>query len=291
MKKINWKKRYDDILDIKPLYGYNRNLNDIKFNQVGLEIEIAVNYTRDRYTFIKRLISNIKKLIGKNGYFVKDATIIGDYNFEIVLDPLTPTKIKTIYSKLLEIIEISQGSICLSKENNCGIHLNFNQYDILDKEEAHKRLNAFALSNSEYFEENEYKQFVFKYSYDDYLKFQKKISNKYLWVNYLDSKLVEIRNVRVDLSPSELINLIKEITNALFYDKIAISNKKEKRTYKNLKILFEKSFQKLSKDTIERVVTKDRLLIISLDNKGPILIIPDKSLKEKIKRLKTSQEN
>ncbi len=289
MKKINWKKRYDNILDIKPIYGYKRDLSEIKFNQVGLEIEIAVNYTRDRYTFIKKLISNIKKLIGKNGYFVKDATIIGDYNFEIVLDPLTPTKIKTIYSKLLEIIEISQGSICLSKENNCGIHLNFNQYDILDKEESHKRLNAFALSNSEYFEENEYKQFVFKYSYKDYLKFQKKISNKYLWVNYLDTKLVEIRNVRVDITPSELINLIKEITNALFYDKIAISNKKEKRTYKNLKILFEKSFQKISKKTIEEVVSKDKILIIALDSKGPVLILPDKKLKQKIQKLKTEQ--
>ncbi len=257
---------------------------------MGLEIEIAVNFTRDKYTFIKKLISNIKKLVGKNGYFVKDATIIGDYNFEIILDPLTPTRIKTIYSKLLDIIRISQGSICLSKENNCGIHLNFNQYDILDKEEAHKRLNAFVLSNSQYFEENEYKQFVFKYQYKDYLKFQKKISNKYLWVNYLDSKLVEIRNIKVDLSPLELITLIKEITNALFYDKVAISNQKEKKTYKNLNILFEKSFQNASKETIEKVVSSDKLLIISLESSGPKLIVPDKKLKDKIKRFKESKE-
>ena len=161
MENINFVEKYDETLDIKPAYGYNRVLNKIGYDRVGLEIEVSVSFERNSYSFIRKMLKKIKELVGDNGYFVKDNTVLGDYNFEIVLDPLTIPEIKELYASLLEIIRFSNGAIEISKEKNCGIHMNFNRADITDLNESHKRLTAFVSEHPSYFDENIYKHFKF----------------------------------------------------------------------------------------------------------------------------------
>ena len=132
MENINFVKKYDETLENKPAYGYNRELNKSGYDRVGLEIEVSVSFERNSYSFIRKMLKKIKELVGDNGYFVKDNTVLGDYNFEIVLDPLTIPEIKELYESLLEIIRFSTGAFEIYKEKNCGIHMNFNRTDITD---------------------------------------------------------------------------------------------------------------------------------------------------------------
>ena len=225
-EEINFIDRYDELLDIQPSYGIDRVKKPVKFNYAGLEIEIAVNYERDRYTFIRTLIKKIKKLVGEDGYFVKDGTILGDYSFEIVLDPMPAKKVKRIYATLMKIIKFSDGSISFDKEHNCGLHMNFNQYDITNIEEAHQRLLLLINQKDDYFEENVYKRTVYNFDFEQYLDFQKTVADKYTSINYLNKKLVEVRNVKVGQSAKEIETIINEILLVLFPDKITETPKR-----------------------------------------------------------------
>lgn len=276
MTEKNFTDSYDQVLDIKPSFGYERKLSNIAYNQVGMEIEVSVTYEREKYSFLKTLIKKIKNIVGDNGYFVKDATIKGDYGFEIVLDPLKVEEIYKIYSQLLKVCQFSQGLINISKEYDCGIHLNFNQYDIADKEEAHKKLTSLFIDNPKYFEQNIYKQFKFIWDFDEYLQYQHEIGAKYLWVNYLDTKLVEIRNIRSNLTAEELVEIIKQILGAIFYDRENTATQKIEKSLKDL-------YQEIVEHNCEKIVQaleKDQMLIFVNDNGNLNLIRPSKKIKE-----------
>lgn len=278
-EELNFNERYDNLLDIKPSYGYKRNLGKIKYNYVGLEIEIAVNFDRDRYSFIRTMLKKIKAAVGENGYFVKDGTILGDYSFEIVLDPMSIKKVRLIYKKIMDIVKFSDGSICFDKQHNCGLHMNFNQYDIDDLDTAHKRLLLLINQKSQYFEENIYKRVVYNFDFNEYLKFQKEVSDKYTAINYLDKKLVEVRNIKTGLSSKQLEGIMTDIVHALFPDKT--SEVKECKQSKSLMKVLSKTFELENKKNLKKSF-ENNLLVIKLTKKGATLVVPDENIKKAV---------
>ncbi len=274
--EINFKEKYDKILDIQPIAKERDKVKgDVKFDYIGLEIEIAVEFQRDRYTFIRALIKKIKNLVGKNGVFVRDATILGSYSFEIVLNPLPIKKIGNIYSNLMKILAFSDGSLQFNKEHNCGLHMNFNQYDIKNIKQTHKDLLLFMSQKQEYFEENIYKRVHYDFDFDQYLEYQKTISSKYLAINYLNKKLIEIRNIKVELTKKELMDLMKYIIN-IFYPNKLIIKKKIKRIQK-LKTILSDTFQKNNINDIKKSLD-NKLLIIKFEKNIPKIILPDENI-------------
>lgn len=278
---IDFEKRYDTLLEIKPSYGYNRELKPVMYNEIGLELEIAVNYDRNSYSFIRKMLKKIKDLVADNGYFVKDGTVLGDYSFEIVLDPMSIDKIYDLYNGLMEIISFSKGKIEMSSDKKCGIHLNFNKFDIRDLFIAHKKITSFVIDNPKYFDENIYKQFKFLWNYDKYLKYQENVSDKYLWINYLKSKVIEVRNIKAGISPEELVIILSNILKCLYYDKeeqITTQN-----TYLTLEKLYDIAFEKNRSEEVLYKLNSDGYILISLnDNKASIVDLPDE-IKEQIK--------
>lgn len=275
--------RYDKVLDIKPAFGYTRQIPDvINYDKVGLEIEVSVTLERDKYSFIKKLLKNIKELVGESGYFVKDGTIIGDYSFEIVLDPLSVEEIYDFWNTLQEIMQFSHGLIQVSKEKNCGIHMNFNQYDIADPHEAHKRLTALLSEKENLFEENIYKQYKFIWDYDEYLKYQDTISSKYLWLNYLGKKVVEIRNVKTSLNPVELVILIKKLLESLFYDR---QHKEfDYQSFTTLSKIYDTALDKVEADSVFKDINENGFVIISLKEKSAKIVTLKEELIKEIKK-------
>lgn len=287
LEDIDFEKKYDSLLDIKPSYGYTRELKPVMYNEIGLEIEVAVNYERNSYTFIRRMIKKIKDLVADNGYFVKDGTIISDYSFEIVLDPMSIDKIYDLYSGLIEIISFSKGRIEMSSDRKCGIHLNFNKFDIEDLSISHKKVTSFVIDNPKYFDENIYKQFKFLWNYDKYLKYQENVSDKYVWINYLKSKVIEVRNIKAGISPEELVIILSNILKCLYYDKeeqITIQN-----TYLTLEKLYDTAFETNRSEDVFYKLNNDGYILISLnDKKASIVDLPDeikKQIKEYIDNL------
>ncbi|MBQ3142062.1 MAG: hypothetical protein IJB82_00980 [Bacilli bacterium] len=280
-EELNFTERYDDLLDIKPSYGYKRKLNKIKYNYVGLEIEIAVDFNRDRYSFIRTLLKKIKSAVGENGYFVKDGTILGDYSFEIVLDPMSIKKVGIIYKKIMDIVKFSDGSICFDKKHNCGLHMNFNQYDIDDIDAAHKRLLLLMNQKDKYFEENIYKRIIYNFDFNDYLNFQKEIGDKYMAVNYLDKKLVEVRNIKTGLSSKEMKMIMCDIINALFPEKTV--EVKECKQSKSLMKVLGKTFENANKKELKKSF-ENNLLIIKLGKKGASIVVPTDEIKKVVEK-------
>lgn len=276
-EEIDFVERYDELLDVKPCYGIDRVKRRVKYDHIGLEIEISINYERERYTFIRTLLKKIIALVGDNGYFTHDGTIIGKYSFEIVLDPLPVSEIKRIYSTLMEIIKFSDGSILFDKEHNCGLHMNFNQYDVEDLNESHKRLLLFLDDNAGLFDENVYKQLVNKFDFAEYLEFQKNVGSKYVAVNYLNKKIVEVRNVKVGLTTKQLEKVMNGILEALFYKKKKVKQL-EANTEKMVDIMSD-VFEDNSYEAIKESLDNDLLIVKFVKNKAKI-IKPDKRVIE-----------
>ena len=283
-EEIDFASRYDELLEVKPNYGYDRVIPPVKFNYVGFEIEIAVNFDRGRYSFIRTMLKKIKSVVGENGYFTKDGTIIGDYSFEIVLDPMTIKKAVKIYRDIMRIVNFSDGSICFDKEHNCGLHLNFNQFDIENIEESHQRLLFLVHQKSQYFEENIYKRTFYKFSFKEYLEFQKNISDKYIGVNYLNTKLVEVRNIKTGLTYKALESIIRDIVNALFPNKL--SEIKDIKSTKKMKNIMTEVFENNNKKEVSNSLNND-ILIIKFNKNGAKVIEPTKEI---IKFLEESEK-
>jgi hypothetical protein len=277
IEEIDFIERYDELLDVKPCYGIDRVKKRVKYDHIGLEIEISVNYERERYTFIRTLLKKIIALVGDNGYFTHDGTIIGKYSFEIVLDPLPVSEIKRIYTTLMQIIKFSDGSLLFDKEHNCGLHMNFNQYDIDDLNESHKRLLLFLDENSNLFDENVYKQLINKFDFGEYLEFQKNVGSKYVAVNYLNKKIVEVRNVKVGLTTKQLEKVMNGILEALFYKKKKVKQL-EPTTEKMINIMSD-VFEDNSFEKIKESLDNDLLIIRFNKNKAKV-IKPDKRIIE-----------
>ncbi len=277
IEEIDFVERYDELLGVLPCYGIDRVKKRVKYDYIGLEIEISVNYERERYTFIRNLLKKVIALVGDNGYFTHDGTIIGKYSFEIVLDPLPVSEIKRIYTILMQIIKFSDGSLLFDKEHNCGLHMNFNQYDIDDLNESHKRLLLFLDENSSLFDENVYKQLINKFDFGEYLEFQKNVGSKYVAVNYLNKKIVEVRNVKVGLSTKQLEKVMNGILEALFYKKKKIK-KLEPTTEKMIDIMSD-VFEDNSFEKIKESLDNDLLIIKFSKNKAKI-VEPDKRIIE-----------
>lgn len=282
IEEINYTKRYDQLLDVQPNYGVDRVLTPVDFDCIGLEIELSINYERERYTFIRTLLKKIKQAVGDDGYFTSDGTILGNYSFEIVLDPLPIKKIKKIYGTLLKIIKFSDGSILMDKEHNCGLHMNFNQYDMTDPNLSHQRLLLLMKEEKEYFEENVYKQVIYNFDFEEYLEFQKTVSAKYTAVNYLNKKLIEVRNIKVGLSANDLEKVMSLLLDALFYDKREI--KKENKATKDLTQVMSKVWQKNNYNDIEKAL-EEKIFIINFTKKGPKIILPNDKIKNEIKEM------
>ena len=274
-EEIDFVERYDELLNVQPCYGIDRVKHKVKYNCIGLEIEISVNYERERYTFIRTLLKKIIALVGDNGYFTHDGTIIGKYSFEIVLDPLPVSEIKRIYSTLMDIINFSDGSILFDKEHNCGLHMNFNQYDVEDLNESHKRLLLFLDEHPNLFDKNVYKQLINKFDFGDYLEFQKNVGSKYVAVNYLNKKIVEVRNVKVGLSTKQLETVMNGILEALFFKKkkkVTLTEETEKMVN-----LMSDAFDENNHDKIKESLDND-LLVIKFSKNKPKVIIPSKKM-------------
>lgn len=280
--KFDYEAKFDKVLDIKPAFGYERKLKEkIAYDEVGLEIEVSVTLERDKYSFTKKLLANIKELVGENGYFVKDGTIIGDYSFEIVLDPLKVEEIYEFWNNLQEIMIFSKGIIQVSSEKNCGIHMNFNQYDVTNPIESHKKLMALLSEKENYFEENIYKQYKFIWDFEEYCKYQRTISSKYLWINYLDKKLVEVRNVKTSLNSIELVELIKKILNALYYDRNQIEF--DYKSFVTLNKIYDTAIDKIKSDKVFDELNRNGFVIIGFNNKTADIIVPSDKIVQEIK--------
>ncbi len=275
-EEINYNERYDELLNIQPSYGVDRIKKPVKYNYIGLEIEISVNYERERYTFIRTLLKKIKNLIGENGYFVKDGTILGNYSFEIVLDPMPATKIRKVYATLMKIIKFSDGSIHFDAEHNCGLHMNFNQYDVVNIKEAHQRLLLLINQKSKYFEENVYKRTIYNFNFEDYLEYQKTVSDKYTGINYLNKKLIEVRNIKAGLTPKSLELIMADIVNALYPEKTFTI--KETKHVKKIKTILSDIFESNNKKLIKKSFDEN-YLIIKFEHNKAILIEPTEEVK------------
>ena len=100
------------------------------------------------------------------------------------------------------------------------MHANFNKKGVLDLNVAHVKLIDVLINNDKCFDTNIYKQYKIIKNFDEHLLFQKEISDKYLWINYLKEKVIEIINVKVGLHPTDLEVLLHHMLEALYYDRI-----------------------------------------------------------------------
>ncbi|MEG1457517.1 MAG: hypothetical protein RSC57_02865, partial [Bacilli bacterium] len=109
--------------------------------------------------------------------------------------------------------------------------------------------------------------------------FQHEVSGKYIGVNYLNKKLVEVRNIKVSLNSKSLETIIKDIINALFPDKLP--NVKEIKHTKKIKQILSETFQNNNGKDIKNSLNEN-LLIIRFTKKGPKIIKVTKEIKDLI---------
>lgn len=177
----------------------------------GLEIEVSAKVTRTHFIFLKAMLNNIINAINYRGNFVFDRTILGDYGFEICLDPLEKDECIKIYSRIREIIEFSGDILNVEPKYSCGLHVNIKVDERIKSEKFEQLFNIIDQNDSECFTFNEYKKIIEVEDYDTYLNYQKEVSNKYLAVNLLKHNLIELRCVNPKISMENFEKLLNKI--------------------------------------------------------------------------------
>jgi hypothetical protein len=181
----------------------------------GIEIEVSAKVARTHFVFLKTMIENIIKVINYRGNFVTDRTILGDYGFEICLDPLAKEECIEKYFKIREIIDFSSGILEASDEKNCGLHINIKASDRTKAARFKELFEILDENDHETFSFNEFKKLYRADNYDDYLAYQKEISAKYLAINYLKDGLIELRCINPQISKAKYTALLDKL-EALF---------------------------------------------------------------------------
>ncbi len=179
----------------------------------GLEIEVSAKVARTHFIFLKAMLNNIINAINYRGNFVFDRTIIGDYGFEICLDPLEKEECIKIYSRIREIIEFSGDILNVEPKNSCGLHINIKADERIKAEKFEQLFSIIDAEDNECFVFNEYKKIIDVEDYETYLNYQKEVSSKYLAVNLLKPNLIELRCVNPKISMENFEKLLNKIEN------------------------------------------------------------------------------
>jgi len=177
----------------------------------GFEIEVSAKVQRTHFTFLKTMLNNILTVINYRGNFVSDRTIVGDYGFEICLDPLNLEDSLETYYKIREIIEFSSGILNVKSENACGLHINIKADERIKSEKFLQVQELIDINDTNTFYFNEYKRKIDKEDYDTYIDFQRNIAGKYLAVNLLKENIIELRCINPEIEEPYLRKLLEKI--------------------------------------------------------------------------------
>lgn len=209
---------------VEELNGFHRDLNELLkmdtrddyyiIDEVfgyGIEIEVSAKVSKSHIVFLKAMLQNIIKVVNYRGNFVTDRTILGDYGFEICLDPLVKEECIEKYFKIREIVDFSSGILEISDEKNCGLHINIKANDQVKAARFKELFEILDEKDSGTFSFNEYKKLYRADDYEDYLTYQKEISGKYLAVNYLKDDLIELRCINPQISKEKYTALLDKL--------------------------------------------------------------------------------
>lgn len=194
--KINTR---DDYYIVDEVFGY------------GIEIEVSAKVAVTHIVFLKKMLQNIIKVVDYRGNFVTDNTILGDYGFEICLDPLTKEECIEKYFKIREIIDFSSGILEASDEKACGLHINIKATEQVKAARFKELFDILDENDHETFSFNEFKKLYRVDDYEAYLTYQKEISDKYLAVNFLKDDLIELRCVNPQISKEKYTALLDKL--------------------------------------------------------------------------------
>lgn len=165
----------------------------------GLEIEFAVEYEQRCRVYIETGLRKLKAFVGDRGKFTTDPSIGSFLDVEIVLKPFERAELETIFKGIEEILDFYDNFVF---NENCGIHANFRAdqaikkrfYDLL----TDGRYDSDRFSHSKYkvdFMQSVKNKDGSLKTYEEYLSYQHTVGAKYLGVNFLKEKLIEVRTL------------------------------------------------------------------------------------------------
>jgi len=251
---------FSDILDFQVKKARYKNIPD---NYIGMELEMGLNYSRNEYSFIRKHVKKLKNIVNGNGIFMRDFTIVSSYPIEIALDPLSVENMVKIYKNVKDLIKSSSNHLYTGSKYKCGIHLNFNKPKRMkDLRIAHKRLVNYIMNNPEYFVYSKYKKGKILTDYDKYFKNQEEITDKYLFINYRKKGIIEIRNVKPEITPRQL----EDMANELLYILYDI----EQNSYTpeiDFVAIFDSLFSKITKEKIKKIKENNEFTVYNIDKK------------------------
>ncbi|MDF9867426.1 hypothetical protein OKW22_000999 [Bacilli bacterium PM5-3] len=218
---------FDEVVDPEEeLKGFYREINrllqinstndyyiDEEVFGYGLEIEVSAQVKRTHFVFLTAMLNNIINVVNYRGNFVFDRTILGDYGFEICLDPLEKEECIRVYSKIREIIDFSGDILSVSSNFSCGLHINIKADERIKAEKFKQLFDIIDVDDKETFAFNEYKKIIDVDDYETYLSYQQEISGKYLAVNLLKPNLIELRCVNSEITMDKFADLLYKIEN------------------------------------------------------------------------------
>ena len=253
---------YSDILDFKIK---KIKYKDVPNNHIGMELEMGLNYSRQEYSFIRRYIKRLKNIVNGHGIFVRDYSIISNYPIEIALDPLSVSDLIEKYKKIKDLMRSSSGHLFTGTKYACGIHLNFNKLGRKEMKSVHKRLINYLINNPTYFVYNKFKKGSFITDYRKYLDNQNEIAAKYNSINYIKKGIIEIRNVKTELTPHQLEQLCNDLIEVIYEIK-----QKTKSKEIDFVAIFDNLIENITKEQIKQIKELDSFTVYNISKKARI---------------------
>lgn len=286
------RKRFDEILEIKPLVGYYLTKPHLGYMNISMTIDILLTYKRGKLAVIEMLLEKLKKMVTPYGHFTDNPSCVMSYSFKIHIVSEPVDVICKVYQSIKEFLTFSKGLLSSRIEDGMELHFYFLKKEVYNLEKSHLLLLSYIIDHRIYFKEGDFNTLkVMKYM--DYLKYQLDVAGPFLAINYLGNDVIEIKNIRNDLTKRELSSLLYSILGVFYYERFTFSERRkyhmerteeEEFTYQLLSKFIEEKLEKKDQNFIKSCLRNQKTFAISFQNGNFTLIDVTESILNEVEK-------
>lgn len=268
------RKRFDEILEIKPLVGYYRTKPHMEYKNISMTIDVLLTYKRGKLAIIEMLLEKLKKMISPYGHFTDNPNYLMSYSFKIHIVSEPVDIICNLYQSIKEFLDFSKGLLSSRIEDGMELHFYFLKKEVYNLEKSHLSLLSYIIDHRIFFKEGDFNTLkVMKYI--EYLKYQLDVAGPFLAINYLDNDVIEIKNIRNDLTKRELSSVLFSLLGIFYYERFTFSERRKYRierveeenfTYQLLLQFMEENLERKDQNFIKSCLRNQKTFAVSFQN-------------------------
>ncbi len=210
--------KINDILQAKTDNHYYRSESEDynKIIDVKIQIDFSIMIKRRHIEFVLLLLQKLKNEVQDYSLFLQKESYSIESSgtklvYSLLLDAAEIMDISLQYNQILQIMQF--GEPFINMEN---VKILFSKKGIVDYNKTHKKLVAYILDHSSYFQSTYINNWPINLDYRLYVQNQMNLCTTDTIINYLRPKEIEINFLKPKITMAELKNILLGLCYELF---------------------------------------------------------------------------